>query len=252
MKKAFLLIFVIIIALIPLCLTTAFADGETYYVVGEQEIKFHISNVTLVEKFSIPKGYAFVLIERNSAGSGYAKVKYSNLVGYVSDSDLAKCTETTAPSHATPELVLQFVKPIAVYDSPDELTAKPVSFNGNALFLGEYKKDGVTKCYAFRESGGTNAVVYYVWRTGVSNATDIDNLLNPPVITPGGDETPLPGDATENQKETPKNKTVLRIILVLGIVIPAFIIILIIFKSGKKTQKIEREVADDSDRFDDY
>lgn len=252
MKKAFLLLFVMIFALIPLCATTSFAEGETYYVVGEQEIKFYISNgLKAVEKFSIPKGYAFELLTRNFA-DGYSQVKYSNLVGYVLDTDLSKCTETTAPSHATPELILQFVKPIAVYDSPDETTAKPVAFNGNAQFLGEYKKDGVTKCYAFRDSGASNAVIYYVWRNGVSNAQDIDNLLNPPIITPGGNETPVPGDTTDTQPETPKNKTVLRIVLVLGIVIPAFIIILIIFRSGKKTQKIEREVTDDSDRFDDY
>lgn len=250
MKKILLALLIITIAIMPLCSFIASADEATYYVVGEQDVKLFISNGFSPDmKFSIPKGYAFSVITHNDLGSNYAKINYAGIEGHVLESELATCTATTVPSKLSPDLVLELSTPKTVYNSPHD-NAIPSTFVGTAIFLGEYKVDGVVTCYALRNEGENT--IYYAYPTNIKNIDAINNLLNPPVIKPSEGETNGGNQGSDIDRETPKNKTVLRIILVLGIVIPAFIIIMIIFKSGKKTQKIEREVPDDSDRFDDY
>lgn len=252
MKKFLIGLFIVILAITPLCSFVSFADNDAnYYVVGEQEVKFEISQVGIVYKFSIPKGFAFTVVERRSQGSEYAKIIYSGLEGYVKESSLSTCTATASPTKVAPDLILNLSVPKTVYENASD-TAAPIAFSGSAMFLGEYKVDGLTKCYAVKDAAASDGMVYYAYAPGIKNVDDINSLLNPSVITPDDGKNDNNDPSGDSTAETPKNKTVLRIILVLGIVIPAFIIILIIFKSGKKTQKVEREVPDDSDRFDDY
>lgn len=250
MKKVLIVLFIIMVAVMPLCAVVASADEATYYVVGEQEVDFYMSNgFSVSKKFVIPEGYAFSVITHNDQGSEYAKINYAGIEGHVKESELASCTVSTVPSKLYPDLVLELNMPKTVYNSPFE-NAIPSTFEGTAMFLGEYKVDGVVTCYALKNEGDSD--IYYAYPSNIKNLDAINNLLNPPVIKPSEGESNSSNTGNDIDRETPKNKTLLRIILVLGIVIPAFIIIMIIFKSGKKTQKIEREVPDDSDRFDDY
>lgn len=234
----------------PICSTVSFAEADSgYYVVGDGEVQFFvIKSYTPEYKFSIPKGFAFTVID--SSDPVYVKILYSGIEGLISVSAFNTCTlSETAPSRTAPDLILSLT-PSTKFNTPDLKDAS--DFSGSAMFLGKYEKDGQV-AYAFKDSSATEggSRIYYSSEKFIDNFDSVTALLNPSVI--------LPDDGSDNNNqnsstntEPPKNKTVLRIVLILGIVIPAFIIILIVFKSGKKTQKIEREVPDDSDRFDDY
>lgn len=251
MKKFLLGLFIIMLAIMPICSTVSYAEADSgYYVVGDSEVQFLVNKEYSAPeyKFSIPKGFAFTVID--SSNASYIKILYSGIEGLITSTAFKTCTlSATAPARTSPDLILS-LSPSTAYTTPDLKNGS--DFSGSAMFLGKYEKDGQI-AYAFKDSTATvNAgQIYYSWEKFIDNFDSVTALLNPSVIIPdeGGNNN---NQNNSTNTEPPKNKTVLRIILILGIVIPAFIIILIIFKSGKKTQKIEREVPDDSDRFDDY
>lgn len=256
MKKFIVLLIIFTIALSSIIGVTAVAE-DTYYVVGSSEVKFYleVQYIGLSEGFSIPKGYAFVCLERNinvGKEERYVKINYAGIQGLISESALATCTTSSAPEHISPNLVVALSAPATVHTYPT--ASSPQSFSGVAKFVGEYKVNGVTQCYAVVDANGDAKTIYYAYAKDISNLQDVKDLLNPPEINPNDNISDVEqgGPVSDSSTKTPENKTVLRIILVLGIVIPAFIIILIVFKPGRKKQKIEREVEEDSDRFEDY
>lgn len=255
MKKIAILLMILILIMIPLTTVTAFADETAeYYVVGETEVQTYIifNQIKGIEPaFMIPKGYAFSIINANDPD--YVQIKYSGITNkvFINKSVLSNCTKVQAPDKLSPTLIVDLSGRKTVYTSPTGTTSE--TFTGVAMFLGEYKEKGTTICYAIYDVNDSSKGVFYVDATGISNLKAIQDLLNPPQIQPGIDNpNPPESPVTDPSSETPKNKTVLRIILVLGIVVPAFIIILIVFKPGRKKHKVEREVDEGTDAFDNY
>lgn len=258
MKKIAILLMIIILIMIPITTATAFAE-ETLecYVIGDEEVQIYVrfDELGAIEPaFSIPKGYGFSIVDTSNAK--YAQVKYSGINGtYILKSDLSKCTKVQTMDKLSPSLIVELTGRKTVYTYPVVGDGKPITFTGTAMFLGEYKENGKTTCYAIYDVNNPSSGIYFVDPDAnvISNLKAIQDLINPPQIKPGDETTNPPvSPVTDPSSETPKNKTVLRIILVLGIVVPAFIIILIVFKPGRKKHKVEREVDEGTDAFDNY
>lgn len=252
MKKIAICLIISILMIMSLSLFSAFAEdvGEVY-VVGSDEVQVWTTDGFEPKVvFSIPKGYGFT-ITNPSASERFAQIRYSGRGDFfVLKTALATCTKSDSPDPRTPSLIVE-ISPKTLYGK--HTLTEPSDYTGAIMFLGEYKEGGQTLCYAVYKADDTTKTVYYVPKNCVTNRSAIEELLNPSEIKPGNDQKPTPSTpTTDTNDQTPQNKTVLRIILVLGIVIPAFIIILIVFKPGRKKQKVEREVDEGTDAFDNY
>lgn len=224
--------------------------GECY-IVGSEEVQAWLSDRAEANVvFSIPKGYGFTVIDSNYS-TNYAQIRYSGRDDFlILKTALQTCTKSESSDPRTPSLIVE-ISPKTIYGKKN--LTEPADYTGAIMFLGEYKEGGKTLCYAVYKTDDVTKTVYYVPMNFVTNKSAIDELLNPTEIKPGENQKPTPSTpTTDTNDQTPKNKTGLRIILVLGIVIPAFIIILLVFKPGRKKQKVEREVDEGTDAFDNY
>lgn len=251
MKKIAICLIILILVMIPFSVFSAQAEetGEKY-IVGSTEVQAWVSDgFTPTIAFSIPKGYGFIVVNANF-NSEYAEVSYSGRNYYVEKTKLATCTKADESATLSPTLIVE-LDPKTVYGKPDLSESK--DFYGTVMFLGEYKENGTMKSYAVYDVNAADKKIYYVSPKGINNLSAIQELLNPSQIKPSDNQKPTPSTpVTDTNDKTPQNKTILRIILVLGIVIPAFIIILIVFKPGRKKNKVEREVDEGTDAFDNY
>ena len=112
--------------------------------------------------------------------------------------------------------------------------------------VGEYVDGASVKWYALMLNDDTTTL-YYAKAVDTSNPNVVFSPHQNSISSP----TPPSNEEKGDENGDGVNNTVVRAILIIGIIIPALIILFLIFKPGKKVRK-RRYQEEDSRHYDDY
>ena len=246
MKKLINIFFLILIVITCLMTTAvASADSGDFILITEENCKFYLFDQAArryVHKFSIPTTY-YVKVLDAQPQQNYVSIEYMGFEGYIENVSTAKHeSNVQAPYHGkitvTPTVDLR-------EGAPDSRNKYECASTDIISYVGEYVDGASVKWYALMLNNDASTLYY----------AEAINTNNPNVvITPHQNsvsvETPLEPD-NQDKSNGGINNTVVRAILIIGIIIPAMIILFLIFKPGKKTKK-RRYQDEDSHHYDDY
>ena len=246
--KKLLIIFTLIAIIICSFVTplSVSADSGDFVLINEKNCKFyHLDQKSFVHKFSIPTTYYVKVL--NTQSEHFLRVEYMGYVGYIENVDGAQHeTSVEAPYHGgiTITLVSKVDLRKGAPDSRDKYewdSSKEV-----ISVVGEYVDGASVKWYALMLNDDTTTL-YYAKAVDTSNPNVVFSPHQNSISTP----TPPSNEEKGNENGDGVNNTVVRAILIIGIIIPALIILFLIFKPGKKVRK-RRYQEEDSRHYDDY
>lgn len=262
MKKAFLVMISILLLFVAVC-PTAFASttDEFLKVTTDNTIFYYDTNPNAL--FELKKG---VYVKFLNAEDGYYKVEYYGATGYVKSSDFSDTTKYSGLSQYYHNKVTLHVTDSAVASGNNSLNISPeISFtlpgspsltsNDELTLLGTYTSNSIT--YLYVSFTTTNGTTYF----GAINKTftDWDETANPIIApmnsTPDSSPSPDSESNDDSGSREPTNNLV-RVLLIIGICIPAFIIVYLIFKpvkpsnSGRLSNKNPKRRDEDYEDFE--
>ena len=246
--KKLLIIFTLIAIIICSFVTplSVSADSGDFVLITEKNCKFYLlDQKSFVHKFSIPTTYYVKVL--NTQSEHFLLVEYMGYVGYIENVDGAQHeTNVEAPYHGgititlLPNVDLRKGAP----DSRDKYewdSSKEV-----ISVVGEYVDGASVKWYALMLNDDTTTL-YYAKAVDTSNPNVVFSPHQNSISSP----TPPSNEEKGDENGDGVNNTVVRAILIIGIIIPALIILFLIFKPGKKVRK-RRYQEEDSRHYDDY
>ena len=258
MKKLFLLI--IIVLLITACIVpTAFASSDEYVIVENDNTVFYSTYYDPL--FYVPQNcYVKLLGETNN----YLSVEYHGVKGYISKNAVNLDNKTSAGTQfyhtaldatvsSNDTLILS--KPTVI----GSITVDSLQQNTPLFPIGKYN-DG-TRDYVYVSYTPQNGSTVYgavlagnlIWdgvmTAPTNNTSTPTNPSTPPAETPDTE-----GTGSENPDLTPETKdpenNLVRILLIIGICVPALIIVYLIFKPVKPSSN--RYASDNPRRKEDF
>ena len=265
MKKFSLIILICIIALSSFVFG-AVADGvqdtNPYLKVTSTNTVFYDKDNPEVPLFTLTKD-CYVKVLSNADASNKYRVEYNGLQGYVSASEFTESAVTGLvnpyhyPVHIKATTATKFLR------YPGELipdsSATSVSVNDTLILMGTYSVSGNTYLYVLHDMQNTFGCI-------LASNTDWDptlDTLSPHQYPFGEPQAPVipeqkPGDQDNTNHNTvvePSNNLV-RVLLIIGICIPALIIVFLIFKpvrpdTGRYATDTPKRRVQDYDDFDD-
>lgn len=249
MKKIFALLLCTIVLVSLFGSTVTYAEDYGYYCKSEDSIVIKIIDFTeLTDAFTVPKGYYVKVVGLNNRG--YYEVEYSGVKGYVEKSVLDAIEKTTSPEKPFFSFKLEVEATADIYKFPDFTTNTVKVGDSQVYYLGKMVKDDIS--YYAVKLGDSNDL-YYLKESIVLNRNALSEALNPVRVPTGSGNVPsstVTGDSSEPESV---NKTAVRVVLIIGIIVPALIIVFLVFKPSKRRSKQQRRVdADDSDSYEDY
>lgn len=245
-------LFLCIIVLSLSCGLVANAEEYGYYCKSDDSIVFQASDPLsgLFDAFIIPKGYYIKVVGEYK--SDYYKVEYLGVSGYVKKSQLESYEKVNTPDKPYFSFKLEVEKTVDVFDMPGETVDGVKVGDSSVYYLGKLVKDDFT--YYAVILGDNNYKIYFLKEDLVLNRNALSEALNPVTVPSNGNtnSSTVTGDTVSEPDSV--NKTAVRIVLIIGIIVPALIIVFLVFKPSKRRSKQQRRVDadDDSERFDDY
>lgn len=248
MKKICALLFCTIVLLSLFGSTVTYAEDYGYYCKSEDSIVIKVIDFTeLTDAFTAPKGYYVKVVGLNNRG--YYEVEYSGVKGYVEKNVLDAVEKTSSPEKPFFSFKLEVEATADIYKFPDFTTNTIKVGDSHVYYLGKTVKDDIT--YYAVKLGESNEL-YYLKESLVLNRNALSEALNPVKVPTGSGSvsSTVSGDSSEPESV---NKTAVRVVLIIGIIVPALIIVFLVFKPSKRRSKQQRRVdADDSDSYEDY
>lgn len=261
MKKAAILLFTvfsILISLFPLSHSSHAASSTGYGRVLTDGVIFYRDNTLSTDSalFTLTKSY-YVFIHDINTTENYYTVEYQqsgggylSIIGFVKKTDLKVWDAPSQPYY--PEITATVLNGTALYRRPS-LASEPI------LFIS--KGSQTLKLYGSIFNAAENALYYYViyygFTEGYIPAAMLDVTAAPlhsdPMPTPTPTPTPLPSQTAPTQSTPPvisipgESDSILQIILIAAICIPALIIVYLMFKPSKKANRSYRQYHYDDD-----
>jgi hypothetical protein len=209
--------------------------------------------------FSLVKSYYVYIPDINTA-ENYYRVEYQTTEnGYVKLTDcFVKKTDLTIWNNPTPpyypEISATLKSDTAIYPAP-AISEDIVGY--------KFRNNQPLKLYGSIKNTSENSDYYFImfynpdvgWRNGYIPAANLDVTLpsphSDPMPTPTPTPTPTPSDSSSAQPSaspTSENKdSLVQILLITAICIPALIIVYLMFRPAKKTGRNYKEYYDDDD-----
>lgn len=235
MKKSVILL-ILIIFTFALIYPTAFGEGETYYKITDLSTTLKRDNLSKVDLFTIPMNcYVKVIAEQDS----YYKVDYYGVVGLIEKSHITDKNNYygLVNQYTHNEIKINVNSSYYLVDAPGDSSDNGVglSTSDSLTLIGTIEK-GETWLYVKVTQNGVDkfgAIPKSITNWDGSN-------IRAPEYTNTQESEPLPGGVTTNGNESGANvqeptNNLVRVILIIGICIPAFLIIYLIFKPVKPT-----------------
>ena len=247
--KKLLIIFTLIAIIICSFVTplSVSADSGDFVLITEKNCKFYLfdqPSFRFVHKFSIPTTY-YAKVLNTQPEQNFLLVEYMGYEGYIENVDGAQHeTNVEAPYHGKITLVSNVDLRKGAPDSRDKYewdSSKEV-----ISVVGEYVDGASVKWYALMLNDDTTTL-YYAEAVNTSNPNVVFSPHQNSISSP----TPPSNEEKGDENGDGVNNTVVRAILIIGIIIPALIILFLIFKPGKKVRK-RRYQEEDSRHYDDY
>lgn len=246
-------VFVFFVCLIVLCSlfgsVVTYADDYGYYCKSDGTLAIQVTNFTSIsDAFKVPKGYYVKVTGENEYN--YYIVEYNGVSGYIEKSILDSAERATSPEKPNFSFKLEVEATADVYKVAGATTNGTKVGDSSVYYLGTLDKEGIT--YYAVKLGDKNDI-YYLKDSLVLNRNALNEALNPVKVPTNGNinSSTVTGDTTTTPDSV--NKTAVRIVLIVGIIVPALIIVFLVFKPSKRRAKQQRRVdADDDDRYDDY
>lgn len=236
-----LLITIICMTIFPTSVAFAEEPLPVFYKIKSEDVRFHIYNSKdddMLYQFIIPETY-FVMADLSSAdkevaGINYKPVIYNGKKGYVLEAAFSNGS-VTAPSDTD---IKRLDKTNYYYKKSVVLKAayKDIPKNTELAFYGKKGSD-----YVFYYNNAFTAIP-----SSEENIRYFDAFTIPDHTFASGNTPPV---IDNGESLNPYNK-LLTIILIIGITIPAIIIVLLIFKPVKTSKK--RNDYYDGDYYEDY
>ncbi len=245
MKKAIILL--ICILTVFLVAPSAVAEtSDTYYKITDDTTVFkYDSTYTPIDLFTLKSGCYVKLIEEKGS---YYRVEYFGATGLI---DKAKITDTTSYSNLSQyyhNQILINITQDAVTNQRNYLTRTPMDSLGDTILeasdsltlIGTIDLNQVTYLYVSVVKDGT--VKFGSIQASYTNWDNTSAPITPPATATTPTPEPAPGGVTVTPStdgtggEEPTNNLV-RVILIIGICIPAFLIVYLIFKPVKSTKE---------------
>ena len=248
--KKLLIIFTLIAIIICSFVTplSVSADSGDFVLITEKNCKFYLFDQTslrYVHKFSIPTTY-YVKVLSTQSEQKFLFVEYMGYVGYIENVDGAQHeTNVEAPYHGGITITLDPNVDLRI-DAPDSLNKRECLTSDVISVVGEYVDGASVKWYALMLNNDTNTL-YYAEAVNTSNPNVVFSPHQNSISSP----TPPSNEEKGDENGDGVNNTVVRAILIIGIIIPALIILFLIFKPSKKVRK-RRYQEEDSRHYDDY
>ncbi len=243
----FSIIFVMVLSLSLSCPLTAVAEDGNFFAVNDTNNTFYVFDTdssAYIKKFIIPSTYYVKVI--GSVNNDYLPVVYMGISGYIKVSTAPTTVSSITNPYPNVTITLTDVK--VKPNSTDSRYSFETLSSDKILYLGSFTDADSVKWYAL--SIDSTSVIYYAKAT---------NTTSPELtVTAHPNSTSLPSDGNGQTDTTTDddgiNNTVVRIILIIGIVIPAMIILFLIFKPHKKNVSHRRLPEDkhDDDYYDGY
>ena len=249
MKKVSLVLILVLVVAFSIC-PMAFASGEEYVLVtGSNTIFFSDEGSTPLFKVTED-----CYVKFDHISGDYAYVEYFGEHGFVHKNDLdLQNPKNGDESYFGSKLSVDVTAIMPLYFSPSNTQQKAsIPKSSKVQPLGTYTNDSIEYAYVKYETSD-NGIQY--------GAVYLDNLnwngvITPPQSTqPGGSTTPdinQGGTGSSTPELTPQEpeNNLVRILLIVGICVPALIIVYLIFKPVKPTSN--RYASDNPRRRDDY
>lgn len=246
--KKLLIIFTLIAIIICSFVTplSVSADSGDFVLITEKNCKFYLFDQTslrYVHKFSIPTTY-YVKVLNTQSEQNFLSVEYMGYVGYIENVDGAQHeTNVEAPYHGR----ITLASNVDLREgAPDSRNKYECASSDDISVVGEYVDGASVKWYALMLNNDTTTL-YYAEAVNTSNPNVVFSPHQNSISSP----TPPANEEKGDENGDGVNNTVVRAILIIGIIIPALIILFLIFKPGKKVRK-RRYQEEDSRHYDDY
>ena len=264
MKKAIAVLICVFLSLV--CLCPAVAESEQYIKVTSENVEFCSALGTNYNVlFTLEKG-VYLKLKSESTSTHY-KVEYCGSIGYVKISDFPENPErySNVPQYYHTPITIHFTENVVsqnrsylsflpgvdypidgtIYTAQDSFNLIGKYFDGNNTFL----------YLSFQKQDGT-----LIFGVAKKNDTDWDETANPilaPIETPtNGEQTGQPNTDVTTPNNAPQTteptNNLVRVVLIIGICIPAFLIVYLIFKPIKPTNDVKnpRRRQDDYEDFE--
>lgn len=247
--KKLLIIFTLIAIIICSFVTplSVSADSGDFVLITEKNCKFYLfDHLSYVHKFSIPTTY-YAKVLNTESEQNFLSVEYMGYVGCIENVDGAQHeTNVESPYHG--EITITLVSNVNLREGAPDSRHEYVydSSEDKISVVGEYIDGASVKWYALMLNDDTNTL-YYAKAVDTSNPNVVFSPHQNSISSP----TPPANEEKGDENGDGVNNTVVRAILIIGIIIPALIILFLIFKPGKKVRK-RRYQEEDSRHYDDY
>jgi len=241
----------------------ASAEEENYYVVEADETIIidtkGTENVSDDDEFIIPKTYYLLHDGEQLTSNNYYYVVYNGIHGKVLKSDVSELVtaDVETPYYSETLTISDTKEFIIIYAEPSQMSDMNYTFNKFNNPSLEYfgymvDPDDDTKIwYYIKYNNGTADQMGYVLASFTDKAELYSQIPNHPDYNENTSPSPSPSSPAVNNPEEPTNN-LLRVILILGISVPAVIVVFLLFKPGKRSRSYRRPPVRDRDYYDDY
>ena len=258
MKRTFLVILAIVIALTSISALpfTAQAEGDQYLKVGKDDVSLYADKLVPAALFTIPKTYYVKVVTLNYT-TEYHVVEYNGVRGLVKISDVGSETVSDVQNpYFTSQTITAHVN-TCLYTSPSFSADTGIAANGLSLtYLG--KINGDKGSYG---SAVWFAVLYanelYYLHCSLTNDLELLESSFAPVHPNSVVQDAAVTAESQGEDETKPEKSfdVVRLLLIIGMIIPLLIIFVLLFRPRKRrnaTPRRDRRRYPDEDDYDDY
>ena len=258
MKRTFLVILAIVIALTSLSVLpfTAHAEGEQYLKVGKDDVSLYADKLVPAALFTIPKTYYVKVVTLNYT-TEYHVVEYNGVRGLVKISDVGSETVSDVQNpYFTSQTITAHVN-TCLYTSPSFSADTGIAANGLSLtYLGKINGDKGSYGSAVWFAVLYANELYYLHCSLTNNLELLESSFAP--VHPNSVVTDAPASAEaqeEDETKPEKSFDVVRLLLIIGMIVPLLIIFVLLFRPRKRrntTPRRDRRRYPDEDDYDDY
>lgn len=244
-----LLVLLVSVFVVP----TAFASSNEYIEIKKDDVVFYSTYHDPL--FLVPEN---CYVKVTGVSGDYISVEYHNVKGLILDGDYTRTSQGTGFYHTAQNAVVS--SQTFLYSKPQlGSVSTAILESGSKLFpIGKYTSENVNYVYvSYTPEGGTTQ-----YGAVLASAISWDGILTPPTNTSTPSTTPSTsgsmdtgaGNTNTNSNLNPEAKdpenNLVRVLLIIGICVPALIIVYLIFKPVKPSSN--RYASDNPRRRDDY
>lgn len=244
MKRISLCLLLIILCLAFACPSVAMAADTSHRLIPAGGVMvYHVDlNTGRTSEFMLPEGYTIQSNGRES--SEYVFFTYKGMDCKIKVAEWNRLA--IAPSaKEVPQITVTTASQSLYYWVGEERQYVEADADGTLYYLGAYSKNSINY-FAVKKSTDDYSVFYVV--AGDANAEEINSILYPTAVEPGPEINQ--GDVTVDPPEKEEGFTWVRFLLILGIIIPAIVIILMIVRSRSRRSRAHREIYDEDAGYD--